>query len=304
MDHSPNSTAYVITGPTSGIGYATARGLAAHGIVILVGRNATKLAAVKATIERSGGRAVSVVCDMADLGSVERAASDIAALPYDIRGVLNNAGIMPLAAQRSAAGLDLTFATNFLGPFVLAERLAPFLPDNANVVFVTSAIEDPERRPAKVMGMRGGRFISVEASARGEWKAGGARMPGIDAYATSKQCVLAAALGLARENTRLRFNAAEPGITPNTGLGGAQNPAVSFLFGQIITRLPPFGKFRSTPEKSAKVLVHILTDPATGTGVYFDEKGRPMRGSDLAQDPAFQDRILFETRAFLDKQAP
>lgn len=303
MNSPPTDIAYLITGPTSGIGHQSALNLAAHGVVILVGRNADKLAGVKATIERSGGRAVSVVCDIADLGSVDKAVGQITALPFAIGGVLNNAGVMPLAAQQNAAGWDLTFATNYIGPFVLTELLAPHLPDGTNVVFVTSAIEDPERRPAKVMGMRGGRFISVEASAKGQWKAGGTRLPGIDAYATSKQCMLAAALGLARENPRLRFNAVEPGITPTTGLGGAQNPAVSFIFAQIITRLPPFGQFRSTPERAARTLVQVLVDGSGATGVYFDEKGRPMRGSNLAHDPAFQNQVLAETRAFLRGQA-
>ncbi len=38
--------------------------------------------------------------------------------------------------------------------------------------------------------------------------------------ATSKQCLLAAAMTFARETSRLRFNAIEPGINPGTGLGG------------------------------------------------------------------------------------
>lgn len=78
-----------------------------------------------------------------------------------------------------------------------------------------------------------------------------------------------------------------------------QNPAVSFLFGQIITRVPPFAKFRSTPERSAKIITQVLTDRSGQTGVYFDEKGRPMRGSDIAHDAQFQDRVLAETRAFI-----
>jgi len=86
-------------------------------------------------------------------------------------------------------------------------------------VFVVSAVEDPERKPAKILGMRGGRYISAEASARGEWKPCGSKLPGADAYATSKQCSLATAMAFARETLRLRFNAVEPGITPGTGLG-------------------------------------------------------------------------------------
>jgi hypothetical protein len=55
----------------------------------------------------------------------------------------------------------------------------PHLPDGANVVFVASAVEDPERKPAKAVGFRGGRYIFPEASARGEWKPGGATQPGV-----------------------------------------------------------------------------------------------------------------------------
>jgi hypothetical protein len=35
------------------------------------------------------------------------------------------------------------------------------------------------------------------------------------------------------------------------------------------------------------------------SGGYFDENGRPMRGSALVHDPVFQDRVVAETRAFL-----
>jgi hypothetical protein len=62
-------------------------------------------------------------------------------------------------------------------------------------------------------GLRGGRYISVEASARGEWKAGGSRKAGFDAYSTSKQCKLATVLAFARETPRLRFDAVEPGFS-------------------------------------------------------------------------------------------
>ena len=123
----------------------------------------------------------------------------------------------------------MTFATNHLGPFALTEALVPHLPDGTNVVFVVSAVEDPERKPAVAAGFRGGRYISVEASARGEWKPGGSTMPGFDAYATSKQAILAAAMAFARETPRLRFNAVEPGLNADHRLSGA-TPAPSCAF--------------------------------------------------------------------------
>jgi len=294
--------AYVITGPTSGIGYATALELAKHGTVILVGRNRDKLNQVQKTIEETGQKAVSVMCDISDINSVKRAAQQIIELQLPIAGLLNNAGIMPSKATKSAQGWDMTFATNYLGAFALTEALAPSLPDGANVVFIASAIEDPERKPAKVMGMKGGRYISAEASARGEWKEGGSKMAGIDAYATSKQCILASAMAFARETPRLHFNAVEPGITHGTNLGGeSTNAIIRLIFGLIMSTIPPFSKYSSTPKKSAKVITKVLTDKSGKTGIYFDEKGQPMLGSELVRDPKFQDLVVAETRDFLLK---
>ena len=154
----------------------------------MVGRDRRKLDEVQKTIEQKGQHAVSVVCDLSDIASVRRAAAEIIALDLPIAGLLNNAGIVQMRPTKNALGWDMTFATNHLGPFALTEALVPHLPDGANVVFVASAVEDPERKPAKAVGFRGARYISAEASARGEWKPGGSKMPGADAYATSKQC--------------------------------------------------------------------------------------------------------------------
>jgi NAD(P)-dependent dehydrogenase (short-subunit alcohol dehydrogenase family) len=62
--------AYIITGPTSGIGYRTALELARHGTVVLVGRNREKLGKGRESIARAGGHAVPVVGDLSDLASV------------------------------------------------------------------------------------------------------------------------------------------------------------------------------------------------------------------------------------------
>ncbi len=177
--------------------------------------------------------------------------------------------------------------------------LTPHLLESANVVFIVSAIEDPERKPVKVMGMRGGRYISAEASARGEWEPGGSKMAGSDAYATSKQCCLASVMAFARENPKLCYVAVEPGITPGTGLGSDASAFFRFLFRYFFTFLPPFAPYRSTPQRAASVITKIVTSESGKTGVYFDEKGRPMLGSALVRDPKFQDRVVAETRALL-----
>ncbi len=296
--------AWIITGPTSGIGLRTALELAKQGTVVLVGRDRAKLADVQQTIERRGQRAVPVVCDLSDLASVRRAAAEIVALGLPVAGLLNNAGIMQMQATRNAQGWDMTFATDHLGPFALTEALAPHLPDGANVLFVASAVEDPERKPAVAAGFRGARYVSAQASARGEWQAGGSVKPGMDAYATSKQCTLVSALVLARETPRLRINAVEPGFTPGTSLGLRDANAfvrvlVKVLVPVLVPLLMPFMKILSTPKRAARVLAGILTNGSGPTGVYFDEGGRPMQASALARDPAFQARVVAETRALL-----
>ncbi len=304
--NSSTGRAYVITGPTSGIGRRTAFELAEHGTVILVGRDPRKLHEVQTAIEKKRQHAVSVQCDLSDLTSVRRAAVQIAALGLPIAGLVNNAGMMEMQPSKNGQGWDLSFVTNHLGPFVLTESLMPHLADGTNVVFVVSAVEDPGRKPAVAAGFRGGRFVSIEASARGEWEPGGSDKPGFDAYATTKQTILAAALAFAREFPRLRINAVEPGFNPTTGLGGDLGPAVRFIQTVVIPLLvplfKPFYKILSTPKQSARVITRIVMNEAARTGMYFDENGAPLIGSPLVHDPKFQDRVVAETRAFLSAE--
>jgi NAD(P)-dependent dehydrogenase (short-subunit alcohol dehydrogenase family) len=295
--------AYIITGPTSGIGRATAFELAKHDTIILVGRDQARLAEVQTAIQKKGGQAVSVVCDLSDLANVRRAANEIIALGLPIAGMVNNAGIMLTSDKKNAQGLNLTYVTNHLGPFALTEALMPRLPDGAQVLFVASAVEDPQRKPAVAAGFRGSRFISVEANARGEWQPGGSKKPGMDAYATSKQANLATALAFAREYPRLRVNAIEPGFSPATGLsrdaGAFVRVLSAYVVPLLVPLLMPFIKILSTPKYAGRVIARIMTSASRATGVYFNERGQPMQGSAQVSDARFQDRLVAETRAFL-----
>jgi len=230
---------------------------------------------------------------------VRRAAAEIIALRFTIAGLLNNAGIMPVTTAKTAQGWDLTFATDHLRPFAFTEALIPHLPDGAHVAFICSGVEDPERKPAVAAGFRGARYISGEASARGEWLPGGSSNPGFDAYATSKQCNLATVLVFARQTPRLRFNAVEPGFNPSTGLGREANVVFRSLGKYVLGPLAPHIKYWSTPQLAARVITDVMTDESDESGVYFDEKGKPMLGSAQVRDPAFAGRIVAETRALL-----
>jgi NAD(P)-dependent dehydrogenase (short-subunit alcohol dehydrogenase family) len=299
LENPSGRKAYIITGPTSGIGRATALELAKHGTVVLVGRDRKKLDEVQKVIKKKGQHAVSVVGDLSDIASVKNAAKAITELHLPIVGLINNAGIYQIHATKNALGWDMTFATNHLGPFALTEALIPHLPDGANVVVVCSGVEDPERKPAVAAGFRGGRYISAEASVRGEWKSGGSDLPGRDAYATSKQCNLATVFVFAREIPRLRFNAFEPGFIPNTGLGREANVFVRLLLRYILPLFAPHKKYWSNPQRAAREATRVLINASGQTGIYYDDGGHPMLGSTQARDPRFTDRIVAETRALL-----
>lgn len=291
--------AWIITGPTSGIGRQTALRLAAHGTVVLVGRNAELLAAVQEEIRRTGGRAIPVICDLSDMTSVSRAVAEMVALDLPIAGLVNNAGMVTASSTPTAQGWDPTFATNHLGPFRFTEALESHLPDQARVVFVCSAVEDPDRTPAVKAGYRGGRYISAEAGSRGQWMPGGSTHDGYDAYATAKQALLASVFAFARETPRLRFTAVEPGFNPSTGLVREAPAAVRFVLRFVLGPLAPFIKYWSTPARAGSVITKIVTSGVSDTGTYYDENGEAMQASKLARDPEFQDRVVAETRALL-----
>ena len=166
-----------------------------------------------------------------------------------------------------------------------------------NIVFLVSAVEDPERSLAKRFGFRGGRYISAEASAHGEWKPGGSKNPGFDAYATSKQCSLATAIEFAREIPRLRFSALEPGLNPSTGLEREANIILRFFAKYVLAPLSPLIPHMSTSKHTAAIITKILTNESDQSGIYYDELGRPMRGSEAVRDPKFTARVVAETRA-------
>ena len=303
MNIDTSDKAYIVTGPTSGIGLATAFELAKHGTVVLVGRDVDRLNDVQKRIEKQGHRAITVLCDLSDLSSVKRAADEIISLHLPVAALLNNAGIMQRPPAKNAQGLDVTFATNHLGPFAFTEALTPSLPDDAHVLFVTSGTEDPDRPSAKRTGFCGGRYISASDSAEGRWKPGGSKNSGFDAYATSKQAILAAALALGRANHRLRFNAIEPGININTGLSRSAPAFLRFIARHVapllVPLLLPFVDALNTPKNAAKVITRLLTDPSATTGTYYDQRGNPTIPSTTTRKPEFQDRVVAETRALL-----
>ena len=116
----------LVTGANTGIGLETARGLARQGATTLLAcRNATKAARARDDVASSTGNDdVHVVAlDLADLASVDAAASEVLARWDRLDVLVNNAGGMWSKRETTAQGFEQTFGVNHLGHFLLTNRL-------------------------------------------------------------------------------------------------------------------------------------------------------------------------------------
>jgi retinol dehydrogenase-12 len=112
----------LITGPTSGIGKATARVLANQGHkLVLVARHQGKLDETRRMLRRhaGGGDYGSFLCDLSVMADVRAAVERIKEAYDRIDVLINNAGARFLRHQLTREGFERTLATNHLGPFLL-----------------------------------------------------------------------------------------------------------------------------------------------------------------------------------------
>jgi NAD(P)-dependent dehydrogenase (short-subunit alcohol dehydrogenase family) len=122
--------AVMVTGASSGIGEAVCDGLARAGArVHMVVRNLEKGEASRARVEvATGSEALELhQCDVSSLASVRAFADRILASGDLLHVLVNNAGVLPPERTHTEDGVELTFATNVLGPFLLTALLLPAL---------------------------------------------------------------------------------------------------------------------------------------------------------------------------------
>jgi len=134
----------LVTGANSGLGFETARTLAAAGAkVIVTARDAEKtaetVARLKATVP--GGAFDGVALELGSLASAREAADHVLALAPKLDILINNAGVMNTPFGRTADGFETQFGVDHLGHFVFTCRLVPSLlaAAPARVVCVSSA---------------------------------------------------------------------------------------------------------------------------------------------------------------------
>jgi NAD(P)-dependent dehydrogenase (short-subunit alcohol dehydrogenase family) len=121
----------LITGGTSGIGFATARKLAQFGIfVLVVGRNAERGKKAVDAIRAAGGKADFIASELRGAGSareVARKALELGNGQVDI--LINNAGIYPFGPthEMTEEQFDRVYSTNVKAPYFLVGELAPLM---------------------------------------------------------------------------------------------------------------------------------------------------------------------------------
>ena len=135
--------AYLVTGASSGLGAATCELLAEAGATVhMLVRDRAKGEEVRARVaERVGSSNLRVwECDVSRSGSVREFADRFAAELDALDALVHNAGVMAPERTHTSEGIELTFATNVVGPFLMTARLLPVLREGAasRVVFVSS----------------------------------------------------------------------------------------------------------------------------------------------------------------------
>jgi retinol dehydrogenase-12 len=130
---------FLVTGANTGIGRATAAGLARQGgRVFVASRSREKGEEAVAGIKASTGNDAVwyLPLDLADLDSVRACASAFLARGEPLHGLVNNAGVVR-ARGLTKQGFELMFGVNHLGHFVLTNALLDCLTASAPARVVT-----------------------------------------------------------------------------------------------------------------------------------------------------------------------
>lgn len=277
----------VVTGANGGLGFETARALAANGAtVVMAARNLDKAAAAESEIARlHPGAALDVrSLDLASLTSVEEFANSVATDFEHIDLLVNNAGVMAIPERKTADGFEMQFGTNHLGHYALTVRLLPLL------------VSTP-----------GSRIVTVSSTARHFGKPVDAANPHLEgtydpwrAYGHSKLANLHFALGLDQKlekaGAETKSLVAHPGLS-NTDL---QANTAREGGGHMSENLA--GRFGMSAADGALPQIRAATDPeASGGELYAPRWGnfgaavrRPLMGRSHNQESI---DTLFEVSA-------
>lgn len=135
----------VVTGGSRGIGYAVARELAASGYrVVLTSRDQAAADHAAAAIAAEVGRRGSVGGASLELSSFDSIAAFASEISHEHRlaVLVNNAGVSPRAYATTETGFESHFGVNYIGHFLLTEKLLPEIQASGGAVFSIGSLSN------------------------------------------------------------------------------------------------------------------------------------------------------------------
>ncbi|MFX0144497.1 MAG: SDR family oxidoreductase [Candidatus Hodarchaeota archaeon] len=261
----------IITGANSGIGKATALGLAkldAH-VVMLCRDQSRGEEALGDIITVSGNKSIDLfLADLSSQDSIRQFVKEFQRKYDKLHVLINNAGVNPSKRYETVDGLEKAFAINTLAPFLLTNLLLPTLKNcvPARVINVASAVQ------SKSINFNNLQFEKHFRS----WKA----------YSQSKTALILLTYEFAR-----RLNSS--GITVNCLHPGAVKSNITQDYKGIIkifTKL--LFSFAKSPEKGAETSIYLASSPDVEniSGKYFIDK-KEAKSSSITYDQSIAKQL-------------
>ncbi|HSL87514.1 MAG TPA: SDR family oxidoreductase [Bacteroidales bacterium] len=261
----------VITGANSGIGKASAMMMAEKGYeVLMLVRSRTRGEEALSELEKKyPGSFELIICDLSDPSSVREAAETITGKLSRVDVLINNAGLITTRRELTKEGLEMQFAVNHVGHFMLTMLLLPLMSKGSRIVQLASG--------AHKWGKIHFDDLTMEKNFRP-----------FKAYGQSKLANVLFVEALSRRLLPygITVNSCHPGaVGTNMGV----NRETGFGKG-VMKLLKPF--FR-TPEEGADTAVFLGTDPSVEkvSGKYFHNR-KPEAVSKSATDKALSDKLF------------
>lgn len=241
----------LVTGATSGHGRAVARGLARLGADLVVhGRDKDRARRTRELIADETGKPPDVLlCDLATIWDVNRAASEFLAQDRPLHVLINNAGLVSRERQETVDGHEMTFGVNYLAPFRLTTLLLDRMKQSgrARIVNVCSDMHRTVALDLDDLELRSGYGF-------------------MKAYSVSKLCLVHFTLELASRlgNTDVTVNACDPG--PVDSNIGQNNPGVARDVLRVVMRW-----FFPSADRAARTAIWLASSPDVEgkTGGYY-----------------------------------
>lgn len=228
----------LITGGHKGLGYESIKRIAAKGQfdLVLGGRNLAEVEAVVNELRIDYDVNVQALhLDISSLASVRAAAIEFKRRVSDkeiatLQVLMLNAGAQFLGPVGfSADGYERTFATNYLGNFLLVHLLLDEIRERGRIVFTASGTHDPDTRDGKMVG----KAVAPDALALARQGKQNTAISGGKLYSTSKLCTILHAYELDRRlkasNAQIASIAFDPGLIVETGLSRSAPPFIQRL---------------------------------------------------------------------------